>query len=382
VKIGIVVPFSWSYWGGVNEHADQLARALMDRGHEVRIVIGNDPPGRLTRALHPRAGNHVPPPDYVIPVGRSVIVPANGTLPNIVLSPSAFPRLNRIWKVEHFDVVHVHEPYAPVLSAYAIATAPCPVVITCHASGGRWWRVGRFSWGVVMKRVDYRIAVSEQARRAAEPFVGGPIEVIPNGVGIPAEADPDGRNGDVVFVGRHDPRKGLEFLLRAWPTVRAATRSRLRLIGADPLSVRFLMRRKGLSAEGVDILGTVSDDVLTAELRRASLLVAPSVGRESFGMVLTRAFACATPVVASDIPGYREVASPETSLLVPPGDENAIAGGILELLADERRRRAMGAAAREVAVRRYAWPTVAERVEEIYSGLVSTARPAVRAAAR
>src|SRR5512132_153743 len=97
MKVGIVVPFSWSYWGGVNEHAHQQAQALMALGHDVRIVIGNDPPGRLTRMLHPRVGSHEPPPDYVIPVGRSVIVPANGTLPNIVLSPPAMARLKRVW---------------------------------------------------------------------------------------------------------------------------------------------------------------------------------------------------------------------------------------------------------------------------------------------
>src|SRR5262245_19460295 len=127
MKVGVVVPFSWSYWGGVNEHADQQARALMALGHDVRIIIGNDPPGRLTRLLHPRVGSREPPPDYVIPIGRSVIVPANGTLPNIVLSPSATVRMRRICAQERFDVVHVHEPFAPLLSAFALATAPCPI---------------------------------------------------------------------------------------------------------------------------------------------------------------------------------------------------------------------------------------------------------------
>ena len=382
MKIGIVVPFSWSYWGGVNEHADQLARSLMERGHEVRIVIGNDPPGRLTRLLHPRAGNHVPPPDYVIPVGRSVIVPANGTLPNIVLSPSAAPRILRTWKRERFDVVHVHEPYAP-LSAYAIATALSPVVVTCHASGSNWFNWGKFFWGVVMERVDYRIAVSEQAQSAAGRFMDGPIEIVPNGVGIPPLADPGGRDGNVVFIGRHDPRKGLEYLLRAWPTVRAETGGRLRVIGADPLSVRFLMRRKGLPADGVDILGSVAEDVLTAELERASLLVAPSIGRESFGMVLTRAFACATPVVASDIDGYREVVDATTGLLVPSADAAALAAGMLELLHDDNRRRRLGEAARAVAIERYAWPKISERIETIYEGLVEAPVAAsVKAAAR
>jgi len=380
VKIGIVVPFSWSYWGGVNEHADQQARALRELGHEAKIIMGNDPPGRLTKLLHPREGWHVPPPDYVIPVGRSVIVPANGTLPNIVLSPSAMLRMKRIWRQEQFDVVHVHEPFTPVLAAYALESAPCALVTTSHASGSRWYAGANLFWGFLGERIDHRIAVSEQARAAAQPFLRGPIEIIPNGVRIPPAADPGNRSGDVAFVGRHDPRKGLEYLLRAWPRVTERTGARLRVIGADPLSVRFLMRRKGLSDEGIDVLGTVSEELLTEELFAASLLVAPSIGRESFGMVLTRAFACATPVVCSDIDGYRDVAGPETSVLVPPADPEALAEAIAGLLADEPRRRALGEAARAVAVERYAWKRIADRLVEIYRQVADVPAAALAAA--
>jgi phosphatidyl-myo-inositol alpha-mannosyltransferase len=381
MKVGIVVPFSWSYWGGVNEHAHQQAQALMALGHDVRIVIGNDPPGRLTRMLHPRVGSHEPPPSYVIPVGRSVIVPANGTLPNIVLSPSAMARVKRVWARERFDVVHVHEPYAPLLSSFALATAPSPTVVTCHSSGGRWWPVGRVLWGIVCERIDHRLAVSEQALRAAAPYIPGPFEILPNGVALPESPDPGHRSRDVVFVGRQDPRKGLEHLLRAWPAIRSVTGGRLRVIGADPLSVRFLSRRKGLDRERVDVLGTISEEALTEELSRASVLVAPSVGRESFGMVLTRAFACATPVVASDIDGYKEVVEPGTGILVRPADADAIAAAVLGLVEDEPRRRAMGEAARRTAEQRYAWPRIAERLADIYAGLVGTPA-AVRVAAR
>ncbi len=88
MKVGIVVPFSWSYWGGVVEHAENQAQTLMRLGHDVRIIIGNDPPGRLTRSLHPREGRHGELPAHVIPVGRTVIIPANGSLSNICLTPA------------------------------------------------------------------------------------------------------------------------------------------------------------------------------------------------------------------------------------------------------------------------------------------------------
>jgi phosphatidyl-myo-inositol alpha-mannosyltransferase len=371
VKVGIVVPYSWSFWGGVQEHADHQARALKRLGVDVRIVMGHDPPGRLTKLLHPREGRHERPPDYVIPVGRSVIVPANASLPNLILSPQSMPRMRRVFEEERFDVVHVHEPFAPVLSTFALATAPGPIVVTCHSAGERlgWYPLGRVFWGVVARRVDYRIAVSEAARRGAEPHVGGPFEVIPNGVDLPPAADPGGRSGDVVFIGRNEPRKGLPVLLRVWPDVHARTGARLRLVGADPLSVRWLARRQGFSLAGVDLLGTLSEEDLTRELLAASLLAAPSIGGESFGMVLTRAFSCALPIVASDIEGYAAVAGPEHGILFPRGDHEALGRALVELLEDEPRRRALGAAARKAADR-YSWDRIARRLLEVYQGLV------------
>ena len=119
MKVGIVVPYSWSFWGGVPEHADHQARALERLGVDARIVIGHDPPGRLTKYLHPRVGRHEQPPAHVIPIGRSVIVPANGALPNIVLSPSAIVRMKQVLERERFDLLHVHEPMTPAIGVAA-----------------------------------------------------------------------------------------------------------------------------------------------------------------------------------------------------------------------------------------------------------------------
>ena len=383
LKVGIVVPYSWSFRGGVPEHADHQARSLFALGHEARVVIGHDPPGRLTKALHPRIGRHDQPPDYVLPVGRSVIVPANGTLPNIVLSPAALPRMRRIFADERFDVLHVHEPITPAIGVYALAAGPRPIVVTCHAAGGRlrWYPVGKAVWGVTANRVDYRIAVSERAAAAAEPYMGGPFEVIPNGVPLPREADPGGRSGNAVFIGRVDARKGLDVLLHAWPEVTRRTGARLRILGADPLSVRWLMRRHGVIGEGVDIVGAVTEEERSRELLEASLLVAPSIHGESFGLVLVEAFACATPVVASKIEGYDDVVEEGTGVLVPPGDPAALARAVIRLLEDETRRCALGVRAREVAEARYAWPKIVGRMVEIYEGLVG-APAGARAAAR
>jgi len=382
MKVGIVVPFSWSFPGGVVEHAEHQARTLRSLGVETRTIMGNDPPGTFTRFLHPRSGRHGEPPPDVIPVGRSVIVPANASLPNIVLSPSSPFRIWRVLERERFDLLHLHEPMTPTICLAALIKARCPVVATWHAAGRLgWMKGGLVMWGFLMERIDYRIAVSEQARASILPWLPGEYDVIPNGVLIPPRADPADREDKVVFIGRHDPRKGMHVLLQAWPEVHRRTGARLRIVGADPLAVRLLLTRLRVPEEGIDVLGWIPDEELTNELLTAKALAAPSVGMESFGMVLTRAFACATPVVASAIGGYEAVMTPDTGLLAPPGDPVALADALGSLLADEPRRRRMGAAARALAEARYSWDDIGRRLLEIYERLAFPA-PLAAASAR
>jgi phosphatidylinositol alpha-mannosyltransferase len=303
----------------------------------------------------------------VIPIGRSVIVPANGSLPNVILSPRAIFRIRRVLEREQFDVLHLHEPMTPVTCISVLAMATCPLVATHHASGDLgWMKLGMPAWGFLGSRIDQRIAVSERARDSAARWLPGEYEIVPNGVLIPEGVDPAGREHTVTFAGRQETRKGLQVLLRAWPEIHRRTGARLQICGADPLAVRLLLSRLRVSDAGIDILGFLTQDDLTALLARTKMLVAPSLGGESFGMVLTRAFACALPVVASDIPGYREVTTPETSVTVPPDDTAALIDAVADLLADEPRRVEMGRAARIVAAEQYAWSDIARRLEGIY----------------
>ena len=225
MKVGIVVPYSWSFWGAVVEHAELQAAALRRLGIETRTIMGNDPPGSFTRALHPRLGRHGDPPADVIPVGRSVIVPANGSLPNIVLSPSTVRRIGAPLEREHFDLVHVHEPMTPVIGVATLALrdlpdrddVPCVRELKLDAAR-------RAALGLPARprrRAHRRLRVG--ARDSAQRYAPGDYEVIPNGVLIPPEADPGDRDHTVVFVGRHEPRKGLAVLLRAWPEMHART---------------------------------------------------------------------------------------------------------------------------------------------------------------
>jgi len=372
MKVGIVAPYSWSFWGAVVEHVELQAQALHRIGVETRTIMGNDPPGSFTRVLHPRLGRHGYPPPDVIPVGRSVIVPANGSLPNIVLSPSAVPRIRRVLARERFDVLHVHEPMTPAICIAAMSLARIPIVATFHAHGALgWMKFGKPMWGFLADRLDHRIAVSPHARETAAAWLPGDYEVVPNGVLIPPEADPHGREHQIVFAGRQEPRKGLHVLLRAWPEVRRRTGARLRIVGADPLAVRLLLTRERIPDEGIDILGFLSQEELTAELLRAKALVAPSLGGESFGMVLTRAYACATPVIASDIDGYREVMTKEAAVSFPAGDEAVLTEAVVGLLEDEPTRAALGAGGRRVALERYSWNNIARRLQEIYEAVAA-----------
>jgi phosphatidyl-myo-inositol alpha-mannosyltransferase len=258
-----------------------------------------------------------------------------------------------------------------------LALTRSPVVATFHASGDLAWAgPGMRLWGFLLDRIDVRIAVSERARATAERYAPAKYEVIPNGVLIPPKANPADREHRILFVGRQEARKGLPVLLRAWPDIHRRTGARLRVIGADPLAVRLLLARQRIPDDGIDSLGYLSQEDLTQELLSAKAMAAPSLGGESFGMVLTRAFACATPVVASDIEGYRDVMTAETGLSVPPGDPAALADALVELLADEERRCRFGLAARRLAEERYSWDQIGRRLIQVYERVLGRVRAA------
>ena len=281
--------------------------------------MGNDPPGQFTRVLHPRHGRHGMPPPDVIPIGRSVIVPANGTLPNIILSPRSFFRIRRRARAR---AVRRRAP-ARADDADAVRRDARRL----HRADGRdvprerrprLDEDTRSRRGASSPTGSTTASPSPSARcESAQRWLPGEYEIVPNGVLIPPHADPAGREHRVVFAGRHENRKGLHILLQAWPEIRRRTGATLRICGADPLRVRLLMTRLRVPDDGIDVLGFLPQEQFTEELLAAKALIAPSLGGESFGIVLTRALACATPVVASDIPGYRDVMTPETGARVP-----------------------------------------------------------------
>ena len=259
MKVGIVVPFSWSFWGAVVEHAELQAAALRGLGTRRRTIIGNDPPGQFTRALHPARGRDGAPPPDVIPVGRSVIVPANGSLPNIILSPRSILRIRRVLERERFDLLHLHEPMTPTtLHRCRSRSRRAPSSRRYHASGELgWMRLGDAGLGLPAATGSTpRIAVSEQARASAKRWLPGDYEVVPNGVLIPDRA-PTPPAASTASSSSAATSRARACRSCSAPGRRSAggPAPGCVIVGADPLAVRLLLARLRIADDGIDVLG-------------------------------------------------------------------------------------------------------------------------------
>jgi phosphatidyl-myo-inositol alpha-mannosyltransferase len=281
-----------------------------------------------------------------------------------------------------YDVIHVHEPITPMIGWDACFATSAPVVGTFHAYSSSWVpnAVARgLGASRVFNHLHARIAVSEAARWTGERYFGGTYDVIPNGVDLgAAPAGPKVAGGAlrILFVGREEERKGLPILLSAFAGLRHHIPTRLDIVGAGPEGVEPLLAEVEGGMENVTAHGHVSDEELWRRLHEADVLCAPSLGGESFGMVLTEAFAAGTPVVASDIAGYRQVVTHgRDGILVPHGRPLELAEALRALWLDPVRRQAMGECARERA-QDFAWPRVAARVANVYEEAIAAPEPA------
>jgi phosphatidyl-myo-inositol alpha-mannosyltransferase len=385
MRVALVSPYSYTYPGGVGRHVEALASELTAQGHEARLLAPYDPDDRLARVLHRGAApERRPVPDYMIPLGRTVGLPANGAVSNLSAFPESVATLGKELRNGGYDIVHVHEPNAPFVSWFATEAARQPTVATFHTYSTSWLggTILRNVGGVrrLYSKLSARIAVSEAAEWTSRRYYGGLYSIVPNGVDLSAaRPDPGRPRGplNILFVGRAEGRKGLPVLLRAFEALRlAGVDARLIVAGATGEEVAPLL----LDTEGVEIAGRVSEEEKWRLLGEADLLCAPSLGGESFGMVLTEAFASSTPVVASNIAGYRDVVRNRLDgLLVPPGDAVELGETLRDLALDPRRRQSMARSARERA-ERFAWPQVTREVTDIYQEALERPQPEGRPA--
>ena len=360
MRIGIICPYSLTQPGGVQMQVLGLARALSRRGYP-------------TRVLGPCDG---PPPDAnVTPLGNSLPAIANGSIAPVAPDPSCQLRAIRAMRDESFDVIHLHEPLAPGPTMTALLVRPAPLIGTFHLAGGSLAydllpRATRF----LANRLDLRVAVSPDARDTAGDALGGSYDLLYNGVELAPyrAAEPARSDGPtILFIGRHEPRKGLGVLLEALDRLSADVR--LWVAGEGPETAA--LRSRSASDARIEWLGTVTDSEKIARLKGADVFCAPSLRGESFGIVLLEAMAAGTAVVASDLPGYRNVArSGRDALLVPPDDPEQLAAAIRRVLSDPAESSALVAAGHERA-ETFSMSGLADQYLERYERIaVSTAR--------
>jgi phosphatidyl-myo-inositol alpha-mannosyltransferase len=371
VRVALVCPYDITVPGGVQGHVRQLADALRALGDEVLVVAPAD--GQTTGS--------------VARAGGSVGVPWNDSVAPVALSPLAGSRALEAVREHSPDVVHIHEPAVPVVSLAAAARAPRPIVATFHAwsEGDAAYRAAAPVLRRTLRRVDARIAVSVPAAAFHARMLGtdeGSFEIIPNGVEVgrfaTAAPHPSLRDADapvLLFVGRLERRKGLVEALRAYVTVRRQHRDvRLVVVGEGPEGERVRDLVPGELRDGIRMVGRVEGGELPRYHAAADIFLAPSLGGESFGIVLVEAMAAGIPVVASSIPGYASVVQDDvTGRLVPPGDADALARTIAGLLDDRAARSRLADAARREA-ERYDWATVATRIRDVYTRCTDTTR--------
>ena len=391
MRIALLSPYSWTYPGGVTRHIGALATELAALGHDARILAPFDPDDALSRRLHRGArpqrlepGGRVP--DHFVALGRTAGFPANGAVSNLVPIPPGVLAMRRELREGGYDVVHIHEPVVPLLGWDALRSTPpeLPLVGTFHTYSENALTNGIANALGARRRMNHlhvRIAVSEAAAWTARRFYGGRYRIVPNGVDLgeaQSEAGVLGVPGAplrILFIGQAVERKGLPVLLRAFEALREQVPATLTLVGACAEEVAHMM----LDDRGVRALGKVSEARKHAELAGADVLCAPSLHGESFGMVLTEALAARTPVIASDIPGYRDVVRDGIEgVLTAPGDALALAEALRSLALDPAARTRMATDAR-VRAERFAWPHVAAEVLDCYEQAQAVGRPATRA---
>ncbi len=363
-------PYSFDIPGGVQAHVADLARVLIGQGHQVSVLAPGDDSDDSATVF----------PDFVVPAGRSVPIPYNGSVARLSFGPVSYTRVRRWIRNGHFDVLHVHEPVAPSLSMLALMVAEGPIVATFHTANPRSRMLAAFQ-GILqpfLEKITGRIAVSEAARRVQVEHLDGDAVIIPNGVDVDffARAQPlpgyPRQGGTVGFVGRYDEsRKGMDVLLAALRTL-VPGRPGLKLLVAGGGDEDDLRREAGPElANHLTLLGRVSDADKARMLRSVDVYCAPNLGGESFGIILTEAMSAGTAVVASDLEAFRSVLDGGSAgVLVPVGDPLGLADGIGALLDDPGRRSALVQRAGTV-VADYDWQVVARTVVKVYETVIA-----------
>ncbi len=371
MKIGLVSPYDYSFPSGVVNHIAYLAHNFIQSGHEVKIIAPCLKRG--TRYFE----------EEVTPVGRPLPVPYAGSIARVPVSPWLPAQIGEILAKEEFDILHLHEPFAPMVCLSALLKSNCINVGTfhaCHTKPRTYW-LGKLIFRRWLSKLHGKIAVSEPALEYVNRHLPGDYRIIPNGIDTehfrfdgPARKEFTDGKINILFVGRLERRKGLGYLLNACAEMKRSFPN-FRLIVVGPGTVlrhRYEKLVEDMSlTNNVVFTGFVPSAELPSYYRSADIFCAPATGGESFGIVLLEAMACGKPVIATSIKGYASVlADGDEGLLVPPKDDEALAQALLSLLHDKSLRLQMGDKGK-IKAEKYSWPNVAQQVMDYYNSLLS-----------
>lgn len=367
MKIALVSPYDFAYPGGVVNHISCLERHLTRMGHEVKIIAP------ASKAV-PDLGNRF------IPVGKPRPVPVSGSIARITLSPWLSSRIKAILHREKFDICHLHEPLMPMLCTTVLRLSRTPTVGTFHAAGGKPWYsfgtpAGKLLFKKWIRKLDGKIAVSQPALNYVSKHFPGDYTIIPNGIDskhfCPDVSPIDGFNDgkiNILFVGRLEKRKGLNYLLNAYKIVKQAIPdSRLIIVGPGTrLRHKYEKRVTQNGLKDTIFVGYSSYSDLPRYYKTADIICSPATGQESFGIVLLEAMAVGKPLVASDIEGYASVMTHGAEgLLVPPKNSEKLAEALISLMTDTSFRQQMETRGRLKALE-YDWEHIAQRIMNFY----------------
>jgi phosphatidylinositol alpha-mannosyltransferase len=374
MKIALVSPYDFAYPGGVTNHISSLEHYLTQMGHEVKVIA---PASKAVSVFG----------DRFIPIGKPRPIPTSGSIARVTISTRLGPTVKAVLAEEKFDIIHLHEPFMPMLCTSVLRLSNTKTVGTFHAFAGR--PAYNFAKPLTIrflrkwfKKLDGKVAVSEPAMEFANKHLNGHYDIIPNGIDIehfspdvpPIDKFCDGKF-NILFVGRLEKRKGVNYLLKAYQRAKQEIPdSRLIIVGPGTrLRHKYerYVRRQGL--KDVVFTGHVSYDELPRYYKTAHIFCAPATGSESFGIILLEAMAIGRPVVASNIDGYARLVTPGAEgLLVPPRDEKALAQALIALMRDESLREQMGARG-ILKAKEYDWKLLAQRILDYYTNIIDGA---------
>jgi len=376
MKIALVSPYDFAHPGGVTNHISSLERHFTRMGHEVKVIAP------ASRAI-PDFG------DRFIPIGKPRSIPSSDSIIRIPISLRLGPTIKEVLGRENFDIIHLHEPFMPMLCSAVLRFSNTTNIGTFHACQGK----PGYNWGkpistwMIRRRVHKlhgRIAVSKAAMNFAKKYVPGDYEIIPNGIDLehfspdvtPIEEFCDGKL-NILFLGRLEFRKGANYLIKAFLEIKQEIpNSRLIVVGPGTrLRKRYekWVKRHRLE-DDVVFVGYAAYADVPRYYKTADVFCAPATSRESFGIVLLEAMAVGKPIVATNIEGYAGVVTQgEDGLLVPPQDSRALAQALISLMMDESLREQMGAKGK-LKARDYSWKLVAQRVLDYYTRVLDKSR--------